>query len=102
MRFRKNSPSVLEVKEVYSMSHGIIARILLVSVCVAYGPVAAEKEAVSIFVFGREHRTQMWLSELRCIGYSPVTVSSVVELIVQVYEDTPLAGSRILLPPKIS
>ena len=57
---------------------------------------------LTVFVFGREHRTQMWLSELRCIGYSPVTVSSVVELIVQVYEDTTLAGSTILLPPKIS
>ena len=45
---RKNSPSVELVNDVYSMSHGIIARILLVSVCVAYGPVAAEKEAVSI------------------------------------------------------
>ena len=102
MRFRKNSPSVELVNDVYSMSHGIIARMLLVSVWLAYGPVAAEKEAVSIFVFGREHRTQMWLSELRCIGYRPVTVSSVVELIVQVYEDTALAASRILFPPKIS
>ena len=95
MRFRKNSPSVLEVKDVYSMSHGIIARMLLVSVWLAYGPVADENEDVSIFVFGREHRTQMWLSELRCIGYSPVTVSSVAELIVQVYEDTALALSLI-------
>ena len=59
MRLRKNSPSVLEVKEVYSMSHGIIARMLLVSVWLAYGPVADENEDVSIFVFGREQRRQM-------------------------------------------
>ena len=59
MRLRKNSPSVELVNEVYSMSHGIIARMLLLNVCVAYGPVAAEKEAVSMFVFGREQRRQV-------------------------------------------
>ena len=68
MRFGKNSPSVELVNDVYSMSHGIIARMLLLNVCVAYGPVAAKKEAVSIFVFGREHLRQMCESVDLCIG----------------------------------